>query len=87
MTGEHGGCCCNHDKQNENPGQNDNRGQNDICGQNDNCGQNGGQRDKGVQAPPPELVTDVGDCCGGAMDEETSRSNDQADHSSAARHD
>ena len=63
MSGEHGGCCCNHADPHDNHDQ----------------------LDKVVRSPQTLTVTEGAGCCGGARDEEASRSNDHAGHSTPVR--
>ena len=63
MTGEHGGCCCNHDDPHDTHDE-----QHEI-----------------VQSPPILTDTKGEDCCGGVKNEETSRPNDHAGHSTDVR--
>ena len=67
MTGERGGCCCNHDDLHDN---HDNHDHHD-------------HHDKGVQAPQATMATVAPGCCGGAKVEESSRSDDHAGHFTA----
>lgn len=56
MTGEHGGCCCNHNYQHDDNDHHD-------------------HHDHAVHAGPVAPVAEPASCCGGAHDQDTSRSN------------